>query len=159
MDCRDALELVEPIAAGDLEVSPAMRDHVESCPRCAAALATARHLELLLTQRLAPAAPERFGATVAERIRRDRWQTEQRVDRLFNVAIVAAIVLLVSGTLALTNLQAVLTLTSRAAELATLMTSRMTARALPVLPAYLGAAALLASALVTWWWAERRLTL
>ena len=41
MLCKDASELIEPIASGDLQPDAAARAHFETCPRCASALATA----------------------------------------------------------------------------------------------------------------------
>ena len=104
MTCKMALELVEPIASGDLEPDAAARAHFESCPQCASALATARRLEAVLAGRAAPAAPERFTSSVLQRIRRERWRAEQHVDRLFNVAIAVALLLITGGILALMNM-------------------------------------------------------
>ena len=88
MTCSDALHLVEAIAAGDLEVDDNVRAHFETCPRCASTLASARRLELALQARPKPQAPSRFTQTVLGRIRHERWRSEERVDRAFNVAIV-----------------------------------------------------------------------
>ena len=42
MQCVDVLDLVEPIAAGDLLPDERVREHLHSCPRCAGALASAQ---------------------------------------------------------------------------------------------------------------------
>ena len=118
MTCKMALELVEPIASGDLEPDAAARAHFESCPQCAAALATARQREAVLAGRAAPAAPERFTSSVLQRIRRERWRAEQHVDRLFNVAIAVALVLITSGILALMNMSGLMTQLRAVAEVA-----------------------------------------
>ena len=109
MTCSDALHLVEAIAAGDLEVDDQVRAHFETCPR------------LRVRARLRPAA--RAGAPGAARslrrrrasrrpssgrIRHERWRSEERVDRVFNVAIVVAVLLVVGSVAALTNVDAVL---------------------------------------------------
>src|SRR5918996_889703 len=100
MICKDVLELAEPIAAGDLQPAENVRAHLESCPRCAGALASARRLEAALSALEPPPAPETFTPSVLQRIRRERWRSEQHVDRLFNVAIAAALVLVVGGVAA-----------------------------------------------------------
>jgi anti-sigma factor RsiW len=157
MTCNDALELVEPIAAADLEVTPALRDHFETCPRCAAALASARRLEMELTRRETPVAPERFTTTVLQRIRREQWRTEQNVDRLFNVAIAAALVLMFGGLAALLNLNGVLSMAASVWTLLTGVGRTAVGVAAPSLGMYVAAAGLLLSALAMWWWADHSL--
>jgi anti-sigma factor RsiW len=157
MECRDAVEVVEAIAAGDMHVEAPAREHFETCTRCAAALASAQRLEEMLAARGAPAAPEGFTSTVLQRIRRERWRAEQQVDWLFNVAIATAVLLVVGGAFAIFNVDGLLSLTASGWELVK-EGSRGAARdAAPTVGTYLAAAALLLSALGTWWWAERRL--
>jgi len=159
MTCHDVLDLVDAIAGGDAEVTPAVRAHVETCPRCAAALASARGIELALAARAAPAAPATFTAAVSARIRRERWSAEQQVDRLFNLAIVAAILLVIGGTLAVVNVGTVINLAAGAWSLVSLFGAQAAGRAETVVTTYVAAAGLLVSALGTWWWAERRLSM
>ena len=157
MECADVLDLVEPIAAGDLPPDERVREHLHSCPACAGALASAQRLETLLKAMEFPAAPAAFVSQVLQRIRRDRWRSEQNVDRLFNVAIVAAVILIAGGLLALLNVGTVMSLT---ASVWTLLKegSRETVRtAVPTVVTYVAAAGLLASALGMWAWAERRM--
>src|SRR5687768_592753 len=99
MTCRAVTEQVEAIAAGDLDPSPDLVAHIETCPRCASALADARRIETLLATRPAPAAPPQFAVAVQQRIRRERWQTEEQVDRIFNVAIGSAAALILLAVL------------------------------------------------------------
>jgi anti-sigma factor RsiW len=96
--CDETRLLVEAIAAGDIEVDAEMRAHVESCPACAAQLASARRIEMLLKARPAPAPPENFTSTIVARIRKDEWQHEQHVDRIFNLTIVAAVLLVIAAS-------------------------------------------------------------
>lgn len=159
MNCRDVLELVEAIASGDVQPDAALRGHIESCPRCAAQLASARRIEALLGARPAPAPPARFTPTVLQRIRREQWRAEQHVDRLFNVAIAAALVLVAGGVLALFNLGGFLALVGTAWEMASGMGSTAARNAAPSVNTYIAAAALLASALGMWWWADHTLSL
>jgi anti-sigma factor RsiW len=157
--CRDVLHLVEAIAAGDLEVDDEVRAHFESCPRCASELASARRLEILLAARTAPQPPARFSSMVLGSIRNDRWQSEQRVDRIFNVAIGVAVLLIVGGLAALTNVSGVLMGATWLWDNAAEISARLMDRALPAVVTYVAAAGLLMSALGMWWWAERRLML
>jgi anti-sigma factor RsiW len=159
MTCEEVLDLVEPIAAGDVAVTDEVRAHLETCPACAAALATARRIEAALAGRPAPEAPARFTASVMSRIRSDRWQAEQQVDRIFNVAIVAALLLIVGGVLTLANLGAVLDGASRAGGALTIALQQLVRLAAPALGTYFAAFGLLGSAVVMWWWAEQRLSL
>ena len=108
MTCSDVLHLVEAVAAGDLEVDDRLRAHFETCPSCASALASARRLEAALQARPSPPAPAQFTTAVLAKIRHDRWRSEERVDRIFNVAIVVAVLLVIGSVLALTNVDAVL---------------------------------------------------
>jgi anti-sigma factor RsiW len=157
MTCKIALELVEPIASGDLEPDPVARAHFESCPVCAAALATARRLEAILAVRAAPAAPERFTSAVLQRIRRDRWRAEQHVDRLFNVAIAVGLLLVTGGILALMNMSGITAAAAGTWSMVSNLSSQLVRQAAPVMITYVSAAGLLLSVLVMWWWADRRL--
>jgi hypothetical protein len=157
MVCRDLLELIEPIAAGDLRPDDEMRAHLESCVSCAAALAAARRLESALQEMECPPAPAAFTAMVLRRIRNDSWQAEQRVDRLFNLAIVAAVGLMAAAVVAMLNVETVLALSGSALVLLKEGVRMSVRDAAPQMATYIAAAGLLASALGMWWWAERRL--
>jgi anti-sigma factor RsiW len=159
LTCADALERVEPIAAGDLVVDADARAHFETCPRCASALASARRIEAALAARETPSAPPKFTAAVAARIRRERWRTEQRIDRVFNIAVAVAILLVVGGVAALLNVSNVLSAAAAAWDLAWVATNERVEVAGTSLTTYVAAAAFMASALAMWWWAERRLSL
>jgi anti-sigma factor RsiW len=159
MTCTDALDLVEAIAAADMALTDDARDHFETCPRCSAALASARRIEALLAAREAPQAPPRFTSHVLARIRRERWRSEQAVDRLFNFAIVAAVILMAGGVAAVINLSGVMTAATAIWEMLALATSGAMQKSGPSLGTYVGAIGLFVSALAMWWWAEQRLSL
>jgi hypothetical protein len=159
MTCKDAIDLVEAIAAGDLELVGEPLEHVESCPRCAAALASARRIEAVLAAQDTPPAPPRFTPLVMARIRRERWRSEQAVDRLFNVAIVAAVLLVSGGVLALLNLNQVLAVAARLWTAFAEASVASSKAAVPTIGTYVAAIGLFTSALGMWWWAERRLSL
>jgi anti-sigma factor RsiW len=154
--CRDALELVEAVAAGDLEVGGELRAHFETCLRCAAALAAARRVEAALAGELPPSAPPRFTAAVLGRIRRERWRSEQHLDRIFNVAIAVAVLLIAGGVFALLNLAGLVKAGQGAIEIASGAARQLAGHAAPVIETYVAGAALLASAVAMWWWAERQ---
>jgi hypothetical protein len=158
MVCRDVLALIEPLAAGELHPDAEIRAHLESCVACSAALAAAQRLELALQAMEFPAAPETFTAVVLRRIRTDRWRAEQRVDRLFNAAIVAAILLMGGAVAAMLNVETLLALSASAWGLLREGMRSSVREAVPQMATYVAAAGLLASALGMWWWAERRLT-
>ena len=157
MQCADVLDLVEPIAAGDLLPDERVREHLHSCPACAGALASARRVEALLKGMEFPVAPPAFARQVLQRIRGDRWRSEQNVDRLFNVAIVTAVILIVGGLLALLNVGTVISLTGSIWALLKEGSRETVRTAAPTVLTYVAAAGLLASALGMWAWAERRM--
>ena len=159
MTCTDALNLVEAIAAGDLEVDARLRSHFETCPRCAAALASARRVEASLRTRPVLQPPARFTETVLSRIRSERWQTEERVDRIFNVAIVVAVLLVVGSIFAMTNVGGVLSAAGSVWGLLASASGHAVDAAAPTFLTYVAAAGLLMSALGMWWWADRRVSL
>ncbi len=157
MQCRDVLELVEPIAAGDLLPDDEVRAHLQSCPRCAGALASARRVETLLSSMEIVPAPAAFVSAVLQRIRRDSWRSEQNVDRLFNVAMVAAVVFVVGGVAALLNVDGVLAFAGSVWIFLKDSTREAARTAAPTAGTYVAAIGLLVSALGMWWWADRRL--
>lgn len=158
MLCSEVLEIVEPLACGDHELAAATRMHFETCPRCAAALASARRLEGLLRSDGVPAAPPGFTSAVLQRIRRERWRSEQHVDRLFNFAIAVGFLLVVVAGIAMLNVDAALALVATAWSLLKSGTRDAVREAAPSVVTYIAAAGLLASALGMWWWAERSAT-
>jgi anti-sigma factor RsiW len=159
MTCRDVLDRIEAVAAGDEPVTPEFRSHLEGCVACAAALAQARRIETMLAARPAPSAPARFSASVTSRIRQERWRSEQHVDRLFNVALLLGVLAIAGGLLALFNVNAMTAAFAGSLALLNRWSGEIVVQAAPRLPTYLGAAGFLATALFVWWWAERRLTL
>lgn len=76
MTCQDVLNRIEALAAGDEAATPEVRAHLEGCLSCAAALATARHIEDALASRPAPPAPARFTTAVVARVHQERWRSE-----------------------------------------------------------------------------------
>jgi anti-sigma factor RsiW len=154
VSCRELLDAVEAIAAGDQPITDAARAHLETCPGCAAALATARRIEEALASRPAVDAPPRFTSAVLHRIRRERWRSEERVDRLFNVAMAVAALLVLVGAGFLLNVGAAIQLASGASQLLGTIGEELLRKAAPEMGTYAAAMALLVSALGMWWWAD-----
>ncbi len=154
MSCEEVLNQVEAIAAGDVTAGVATRQHLESCPSCAAALATATRVEALLSSRPVIEAPPRFASAVQHRISRERWLVEQRVDNIFNVGIAAAAVLFVAGLLFLLRASAVLDAAGQLSALLAGFGTQAVQAAAPSLATYVAATGLFLSGLAMWWWAE-----
>jgi anti-sigma factor RsiW len=158
MTCKDVADFIEPIAAGEIQPTADVRAHLETCPSCAAALASARRLEAILASTAPPPVPDRFVASVLQRVRRERWRMEQNVDRLFNAAMIAALVIVAVGVFGLMNLSGVVAASDGAWATLQTLSSQLGQRMLPVVDTYIAAAGLLLTALGMWWWAERRVS-
>ena len=158
MTCKDVADFIEPIAAGEIQPTADVRAHLETCPSCAAALAAARRLEAILASTAPPPVPDRFVASVLQRVRRERWRMEQNVDRLFNAAMIAALVIVAVGVFGLMNLSGVVAASDGAWATLQTLSSQLGQRMLPVVDTYIAAAGLLLTALGMWWWAERRVS-
>ena len=158
MTCQHAAEFIEAIAADEIQPTPDLRAHLETCPSCASALAAAVRLEALLAANRPPPVPDRFVAQVLHRVRRERWRMEQNVDRLFNVAMLVALAIVAVGVLALMNVSGVVAASDGAWSALTTLGSQVAQKMVPVVDTYVAAACLLLTALGMWWWAERRVS-
>jgi anti-sigma factor RsiW len=154
MTCRDVLDSVEAFAAGDQQPDGAARGHLETCTGCAAALATARRIETFLNSWPAPPAPAGFTATVQNRIRRLHWQSEERIDRIFNAAIAVAALLVLVGLAGMFNVGVVVAVAATLGEMVAFAGSSAVEKAAPSMATYVAGMGLLASALFMWWWTE-----
>jgi hypothetical protein len=155
MFCDEALDAIEPIAAGEVTPDGRIAEHLASCPNCASALVGARDLERLLRARYVLAAPPQFTSRTLARLRRAKYRSDQFLDVGFNVAIIALVLALVGGIWMLLNRSGLNAVSSDAVDLFGSGFVAFVRRVAPSLPLYAGAAALLASALGLWWWAER----
>ena len=155
MFCDEALDSVEPIAAGELLADGRVAAHLASCPNCALALDRARQLEASLRRREVPAAPAQFTTRTLAKIRRARWRTDQFLDLGFNVAIGLVVVSVLGGVWMLMNRTGLAVVSSDAINVFGSGFVSLARRVAPSLPLYAGALALLVSALGIWWWAER----
>jgi len=153
--CDEALDAVEAIAAGDLTADGRIAEHLATCPNCAAALVRARQLERVLQRRGVPQPPSQFTARTLARVRRARWRSDQFLDLGFNLAVILIVVALFGGVWMLLNRTGLVAVSTDAVDLFGSALVTLVRRVAPSLPLYAGAAALLASALGLWWWAER----
>ena len=155
MFCDEVLDAVEPIAAGELTPDGRVADHLATCPNCAAALSDAKRLDRLLRQRPAPKPPATFTSRTVGRVRRARWRSDQFLDAGFNVAIGAIALGIVIGVWLVLNRTGLAVVTNDAADLFASGLLAFTRKVAPSVPVYVGATALLLSAIGIWWWAER----
>ena len=155
MFCDEALDAIEPIAAGDLTPDGRVAEHLATCGNCAAALESARTLDRMLQRRAAPKPPAQFTTRTIGRIRRARWRSDQVLDAGFNIAIAAIALGIVVGVWMLFNRTGLAAVGNDAVDLLTSGLVMFTRRIAPSVPVYAGATALLLSAIGIWWWAEQ----
>ena len=155
MFCDEALDAVEAIAAGEVMPDGRVASHLATCPNCALALVHARQLEVSLRQREAPAAPPQFTTRTLARVRRARWRSDQFLDLGFNLAIGAVVLAIVGGVWMLLHRTGLAAVSGEAVDVFGSGFVSLARRIAPSIPLYVGAAALLLSALGIWWWAER----
>ena len=155
MFCDEALEAVERIAAGDLSADGRIAEHLGTCPDCAAALDSAKRVERLLRQRDVPRVSPQFTSSTLGRVRRARWRNDQWLDAGFNLGIAAIVVALVAAVWMILNRSGLAAVSNDAVGLFGSGLLTFASRVAPSLPLYAGAAALVATALGIWWWAER----
>ena len=155
MFCDDVLEVIEPIAGGDLTPDARIASHLASCANCRAALDRARAIERTLQARAVPAPPPHFTSRTLARIRRDRWRRDQLVDTGFNTAVATLVFAAVAGVWLVMNRSGIVTVSNDAVSLIEMFILAVVHRIAPELPLYAAATALLGATVGIWWWAER----
>lgn len=158
MFCDEALDAVEAIAAGELKPEGRIAEHLATCRNCAAALESAQRVDRLLHARPVPRPSAQFTSRTLTRVRRARWRSEQVVDVGFNIAIALIVVAVLGGIWMALNRSGLAAVSADAVDLFDTGVVTLARRVAPSLPLYLGATALLATALGLWWWAERDAT-
>jgi anti-sigma factor RsiW len=158
MFCDQVVELLEPIAAGDLEPDEGVTRHLASCPDCAQALASARRVDQLLRTRSVPAAPAQFTSRTLARIRRDRWRREQFLDAGFNVATITVIGGIVLAVWMIIDRSGLSSISRDLVDLVSVEVVTVARQMAPSVSLYASATGLIATALAVWWWAERGAT-
>lgn len=155
MRCHDLEPLIEAIADGSHELSPADRAHVSSCALCSGRIEQARRIEHWLTSRDVAPPPAAFTASVMARIGHEMWRAERVVDIGFNLAVAAGVLVIVTGALGVAWSLGFFTVTIDAAALAGAALSRVDGRVISEAQTVLISAVLLTMALGLWWWAEQ----
>src|SRR2546427_12038536 len=158
MLCNEILDAIEPIAAGEVMPDDRIAAHLSSCPHCAAALGNARRLEQMLQARPMPRAPAQFTSRTMARVRRARWRTEQFLDLGFNVTLGLVLLAILGSVWLLLHRSGLVAVSNDAVDLLGTGLVTLARRVAPTVPLYVGATALLVTALGIWWWAERELT-
>ncbi len=159
MTCTELDDLIEPLAAGDVEPTAEVRAHLAECPSCAASLSLATRIDRLLTAQVAPMPRADFTAALVARLRRERWRSEQMLDLTFNLAIGLVAVIAIVGlwvAFSSTGLGAVGAAALNAAGRAL---AESASRAAPQAGIYMVTTVGLVMGLFVWWWAERGLGL
>ena len=159
MFCDQVVELLEPIAAGDVVPDEGVARHLASCANCREALAAARRVDHLLRTRSVPAPSAQFTSRTLALIRRDRWRREQFFDAGFNVSIAAVILGVVLGVWMIVDLSGLSAISRDVVDLLGSEVAVVARQVAPSVSLYASATALIATALVIWWWAERDITL
>jgi anti-sigma factor RsiW len=155
MFCDEALEAIEPIAAGEMTPQGRVAQHLASCANCSATLDAARRLDHLLQRRPVPKPPVQFTARTLARVRRARWRTEQFLDAGFNLALSFILFGVILTILLLMFRSGLLSVTTDVFALAESGFVRLARRFGQAFPLYGGATAIVVGALAIWWWAER----
>jgi hypothetical protein len=155
MTCREMDDRIEALAAGDEPHTDATRTHLDGCVRCQAALARAQQIERLLAARPVHAAPPRFAEALAAHLRRERWESEQSIDRWFNVIVAACAVLAAGGLWLLANISGATAIGADAGRLMREGAGLALERLAQNLPTYVAATGILLSTIAIWLWAER----
>lgn len=154
MRCDDIDPQIEGFADGTSELDADARSHLQSCARCAAALAHARAIHELLASREAPVPSPSFTAGVMARVGRDRWQTERVIDLGFNLALAAGVMFILVGGAGLAWSLGFLTITIDVDAILQAAGNELAGRVVSQVQTIGMAAALLTMALGLWWWAE-----
>jgi hypothetical protein len=152
--CNDLEPLIEAIADGSHALSAGDMAHVSSCARCTARLERARSIENLLATREVAAPGATFTAAVMARIGHEKWKTERAIDFGFNLAMVAGIMVILSGAAGLAWSLGFVNITVNLSTVWEALDTDVTGRVLSQVQTIAMSAVLLTMALVLWWWAE-----
>jgi predicted anti-sigma-YlaC factor YlaD len=155
MTCREMDDRIESLAAGDEAQTDETRAHLEDCVRCQAAFARAQQIERFLAARPVPAPPPRFTEAIAAHVRRERWESEQSLDRWFNLMVAACALLAAAGLWLLANVSGMAAVGADAGRLMRDGAGIAADRLARDLPTYVAATGILLSTIAIWLWAER----
>jgi hypothetical protein len=128
-------------------------------PRAMSCPTRACRVDHLLRTRSVPAPSAQFTSRTLALIRRDRWRREQFFDAGFNVSIAAVILGVVLGVWMIVDLSGLSAISRDIVDLLGAEVAVVARQMAPSVSLYASATALIATALVIWWWAERDVTL
>ena len=154
MRCDDLEPLIEAIADGTFEPLAEDRAHLSSCAVCGRRLDDARRIEQWLSSREAPQPPSSFTGAVMARLGEEKWRAERAVDIGFNLAIAAAVLMIVIGAAGAAWSLGFYTITVDSDALIRAALAQVEGRVINQVQSVFVAAAVLTMALVRWWWAE-----
>ena len=154
MLCAELEPLIEAIADGSLDPSPAYQTHIASCGVCSARLEAARRIEMWLSTRDEPQAPASFTASVMARVGQEAWRVERVVDFGFNLALAAAVLIILFGAAGAAWSLGFFTITIDTDAILQAAGSQVEGRVINQVQTVVVAAVVLTIALVLWWWAE-----
>jgi hypothetical protein len=107
-----------------------------------------------MRERASPAAPGDFTAGVMARLSQERWRAERYWDVGFNVAIGGGLLLIAAGVVGLIYLSGLSVVGRDALELFVQGLTTVANQVAPMLPMYVAAFVLTATALGLWWYVE-----
>jgi hypothetical protein len=157
MTCSEFDDLIEPLAAGEIERSGEIDAHVASCARCRDALRLATEMDRVFRSQAVPAVGPAFVSSVLARVRRERWRAEQMLDLAFNAAVVLAVTTGVGGLYALLTVTGMAGVTADLVRLFVDAAGQVVVRAAPQAWIYALTTCALVAGLAAWWWADRGL--
>jgi hypothetical protein len=97
MNCETASELIEPLAAEDIELTSELRAHLDTCPRCTAELQVACRIHASLLSGRAHA-PRHFTATVLQRLpAQHTWSLQDGMETMLDSALALSVAALIVG--------------------------------------------------------------
>ncbi len=155
MVCTDVDPLSGPIAAGESVPDAETLAHLASCAGCARALAMARQIDGVLAAQPIPETSPAFTPALMSRLRRERWRAEQYLDLAFNVAVGLAVAAGLGGLMMVLTASGLAAVSADLTRLFLASAGTVLTAMTPALPVYGAAAAIFASGLAIWWWAER----
>ena len=154
MTCDRLEPLIEAIVDDAVDVSAEDRAHLDSCDRCRARLAAARAIEGVLARRDAATPPASFTTTVMSLVVQERWKAERVVDLGFNLALAAAVAVIIAAGAGLAWSLGFFTITVDLGAVEAFGGNGLAVRLAAQAQTVAMAAVLLTGALGLWWWVE-----
>jgi anti-sigma factor RsiW len=155
MTCDELDDLIEPLAAGELDVTAAMEAHLSTCEGCRTAYALAVSIERTLVSQPAPKVPDAFLMSVMSGVRRYRWRSERYLDFAFNLLIGLTVIVVAGGLFALLTVSGLAAVSADMVRVFLGGSSELTARAMPNAGLFTATLLVVVGGMGLWWWAEQ----